>query len=75
MKAFFSRIWAGWKKVAHALGVFNTYLLLSLVYFFFFPLFTVLRLGDPLARKLGAESYWRERKLAPDTPDRHRHLF
>lgn len=33
MKRFFKAIWSGWKKFAHALGVFNTKVLLTLMYF------------------------------------------
>jgi len=33
MKRFFRKIWEGWKKVAHAIGVFQTKLILSILYF------------------------------------------
>jgi len=33
MKRFFKALWAGWKKFAHVLGVFNTKVLLTLTYF------------------------------------------
>lgn len=75
MKAFLSRIWAGWKKVAHAMGVFNTYLLLSVLYFLFIPFFSLVRFSDPLSKRLGAASYWRDRKPVPDTLERHRRPF
>lgn len=51
MKKVLSNIWAGWKRVAHAIGRFQTRLLISLFYVLVIsPLGLIMRLfgWDPL---------------------------
>ena len=48
MKRILSVIWAGWKKFAHKLGVFNTYVILTIMYFLVFSVVSILmRLFKP----------------------------
>ena len=42
MKRFFSAIWAGWKTFAHKLGVFNTYVILTIFYFVILAIVSIL---------------------------------
>ncbi len=60
-----------WMRVAHALGSFNTRVLLGVVYFVVMtPTGIVMRLlgRDPLDRRLGdRSSYWVLRKPNPDS--------
>jgi hypothetical protein len=63
-------VYRGWMKFGHAIGWFNTRLILGLVFFaVFFPVALVLKLlrKDPMARKLdaGAESYRVASKAPP----------
>lgn len=59
-----------WMQVAHALGWFNTRVLLGIVYFLVMtPIGIVMRLlgRDPLDRRVGDRaSYWVERRRAGD---------
>jgi hypothetical protein len=59
-----------WMKGAHALGWFNTRVLLGVVYYLVMtPIGTVMRLigRDPLDRRIkDRPSYWVERKRHPD---------
>ena len=65
MKKFFLLLWAGWKKFAHVLGLFNTRVLLTISYFVFFaPIALIARLFrvdflNKKKRKAGA-SLWDE---------------
>lgn len=48
MKRFFKAIWAGWKKFAHKLGVFNTFVILTIMYFIVISIASiVIRLFKP----------------------------
>ena len=42
MKRILSAIWTGWKKFAHKLGVFNTYVILTIIYFMVFSIAAIL---------------------------------
>ena len=68
-----------WMQVAHALGWFNTRVLLGLVYFFVMtPIGIVMRLmgRDPLDRRLtDRPSYWVERRLHGDARGSMEHRF
>ncbi len=59
-----------WMAGAHALGLFNTRILMGLVYFLMItPMGVIMRLGgrDPLDRRLkDRPSYWIKRKQQPD---------
>lgn len=54
MKRILKRIWAGWKRFAHALGVFNTKVILSILYF------TVIGAAAIFAKIFGKELLDRE---------------
>ena len=66
MKRFLLLIWAGWKKFAHALGIVNTTILLSISYF------VIIGLVSVFSRVFGADfldkrrrkknSYWHKRE-------------
>ena len=63
-------VYCGWMKFGHAIGWFNTRLILGLVFFaVFFPVAIMLKLlrKDPMAMKLdaGAESYRVASKAPP----------
>ncbi len=68
-----------WMQVAHAMGWFNTRVLLGVVYFVVMtPTGIVMRLlgRDPLDRRLGDRpSYWVERKPHPDPRGSMDHRF
>ena len=72
MKRFFSALWRGWKAFAHKLGVFNTYLILTICYFLVISIAWIIpflfRL-DLLDRRLPREpgSMWKDRTdITPD---------
>jgi hypothetical protein len=79
MKRFLSLVWRGWKTFAHALGVVNTKILLTLTYFIILAIVAILgRLfgADLLDKRLKHESsYWRKRKPTDVTIDSCRHQF
>ncbi len=69
LKEFFKTLYSGWLKVAHAIGRFNTLVILSFMfYFIFFPVSIVARIlrKDPLRIRMKPvnDSYWipRERR-------------
>lgn len=68
----FARIWRGWKNIAQKIGRFQTQVLVTLLYFVAVPVFSLIRLRDPLRLKLWqqkrlAKSYWQKR--APASQD------
>ena len=54
------RAWEGWKKIAHVIGVFNTRVIMSILYFLIvLPFGLVFRVvSDPLQMKEPAGSNW-----------------
>jgi len=65
----FRQIWKGWKKIAHRLGVWQTNLLLTLVYFLIIPVFALIAGRKRLRLKLDrdAATYWEDVKPLPST--------
>lgn len=67
MKRFLLLLWAGWKKFAHVLGLFNTRVILTITYFVLIALVAIVsRLFradflDKRKRKEGV-SYWYDRE-------------
>lgn len=63
----FRQIWEGWKKIAHKLGVIQTNILLTVVYFLIIPIFALIAGKKRLRLKLepDAASYWEEVKPLP----------
>ena len=66
-RAFFVRLWEGWKRFGKKLADFQARILLSIVYFtIIMPFgFAVRLLADPLAIKPGRPHGWTDR--APET--------
>ena len=56
----FKRAWEGWKKVAHVIGVFNTRVIMSVLYFIIIlPFGLVFRMvSDPLQLQEPPDSNW-----------------
>jgi hypothetical protein len=69
------KIWAGWKKFAHALGRVQTMILLTIIYFVIIPVFSLLRFKDPLRKRLGAASYWQTFQTRAISLDNFRRMF
>ena len=67
LRAFFVKLWEGWKRFGKKLADFQARLLLSIVYFtIILPFgFAVRLLADPLAIKPGRPHGWIDR--APET--------
>jgi hypothetical protein len=71
MAGFLKTLWQGWKKFAHKLGVVQTYVLVTLFYWLIVPLFSLIRLKNPLRLRLPSDgSFWLERKPAPNSMER-----
>jgi hypothetical protein len=66
---FFRRLWEGWKRVAHVIGVFNTRVIMTILYFIVvLPMGLVFRLvSDPLQLAEPKETNW-----VPLPPQDHR---
>ena len=63
VKSFFKGVWAGWKKVAHKIGRFQTRVLLTVSYFLVVgPTWAVMKVvgADPLERRRKDGEYFRE---------------
>jgi len=79
MKKFFSLIWRGWKAFAHALGIVNTKILLTLTYFIVVAIAAIIgwiARADLLDRRMKPQaSYWRERHPVHDTLETCRRQF
>ncbi len=65
----FRQIWEGWKKIAHKLGIINTYILLTVMYFLVIPVFALMAGKKRLRLKLkpDAKSYWEDVKPLSNT--------
>ncbi|MCX6901553.1 MAG: hypothetical protein NT105_22975 [Verrucomicrobia bacterium] len=63
----FREIWERWKKVAHRLGVWQTNLILTLLYFLIIPVFALIAGKKRLRLKLdpAAATYWEDVKPLP----------
>jgi hypothetical protein len=71
------RAWEGWKRIAHAIGVFQTRLVM-LVFFFVFvlPLGLILRVvRDPLHLKHPPRTNWVDHRRDPHDLDHARQQF
>ena len=76
---FFSLLWRGWKAFAHAIGVVNTRILLTITYFIFFAVGAIVRFfarADLLDRKMEKKpTYYRPREPFKDTLQTVRRQF
>ena len=79
MRAVVRSIFAFWKRIAHAIGVVNTHVLLFLAYWLALgPVSVGLRLfGRDYLRKRrrDASSYWLDREREEQTLERARYQF
>ena len=79
LKWVVGRLWAGWKRFAHALGVFNQYVLLTVFYWIVVNLTNVfLRLFrvDLLDRRMQpAPTYWHRKAAAVEGRNLYKHQF
>lgn len=78
MKSFFKGVWAGWKKVAHTIGRFQTRVLLTVSYFLVVgPTWVVMKAigSDPLERRRKAGDYFKECETSGSEIERARHQF
>jgi len=63
MPEFLKKLWQGWKKFAHKLGIAQTYVIVTLFYWLIVPFFSLIRLQNPLRlRQANNRSFWIERK-------------
>jgi len=63
----FREIWERWKKIAHRLGVWQTNLILTLLYFLIIPIFALIAGKKRLRLTLdpAAATYWEDVKPLP----------
>ena len=65
-----------WMTVTVPIGIVMSAILLTVLFVFLLPLFSVIvRLGDPLRKKLGGTTYWEDYKPYEHTLERMRRLF
>jgi len=71
------RVYVAWMSVAVPIGIAMSMVLLSVLFFLLLPVFSIIvRIGDPLRRRLRAEgSYWEEYRPYPPTLERMRRPF
>jgi hypothetical protein len=70
---FFKNLWQGWKRIAHKLGVAQTYVIVTLFYWLIVPFFSLIRFQNLLRlRQPDGQSFWIQRKPAGHTMDRAR---
>lgn len=76
---FLKAIYRAWMKFAHALGLVNTRIILSIVYFLIFtPLALIFRLigKDAMERRFEAvDSYWQKREIKEFRQEDYRRQF
>ncbi len=69
-------VYIAWMSVTVPIGLVLSSVLLTVVFVFVLPLFSlVVRLGDPLRKKPGGKTYWEDYKLYEHTLERMRRLF
>ena len=65
------KLWEHWKKFAHKLGVAQTYVIVTLLYWLIIPFFSLIRLQNPLRLRLPKDgSFWIERAPKPNVLER-----
>lgn len=65
-------VYVVWMTAAACMGMVTTFVLLSVLFFVLLPVFTLIRLKDPLRRKLlgPGESYWEDHEHHDSTLER-----
>jgi hypothetical protein len=70
------KLYVLWMTVTVPVGVVMSTLLLSVLYFLFLPVFSlIVRRHDPLRKRMGGASYWEDHKTHEPTLDRMRRPF
>ena len=69
-------VYVAWMTVTVPLGTVLSTVLLTVLFVFLLPLFSlIVRLGDPLRKKLGGPTYWEDYKPYEHTLERMRRSF
>lgn len=68
-------IYKPWMTLSHYMGLVMTSILLTVLYFTLLLPFTLIRLKDPLRKKLGGDTYWEPHRDVPQTLERYRRAF
>jgi len=69
-------VYIAWMTVTVPIGIGMSTVLLTVLFVFLLPLFSlIVRIGDPLRKKLGGTTYWENYKAYEHTLDRMRRLF
>lgn len=69
-------VYVAWMTVTVPIGIAMSTVLLTVLFVFVLPLFSlVVRWGDPLRKKLGGTTYWEDYKPHEHTLDRMARLF
>ncbi len=69
-------VYISWMTVTVPIGIVMSTVLLTVLFVLLLPLFSlIVRMGDPLRKKLGGRTYWEEYRPHEHTLDRMRRLF
>jgi hypothetical protein len=69
-------VYVTWMRATAPIGIVMSTILLTLVFVLVLPLFAlIVRMGDPLRKKLGGSTYWEDYKPHEPTLERMRRLF
>jgi len=69
-------LYIAWMTITVPIGIVMSTILLTVLFVVLLPLFSlVVRLGDPLRKRLGGATYWEEYKRYEPTLDRMRRPF
>ena len=70
------KLYIAWMTLTMPIGMLMSTLLLTVLYFVFLPVFSlIVRRHDPLRKKLGGPTYWEDYKPHEPTLDRMRRPF
>lgn len=70
------KLYIGWMTVTIPIGIVMSTIMLSLLYVFLLPIFSlIVRRQDPLRKKLGGSTYWENYKPHEPTLERMRRPF
>jgi len=76
MKEFGKKALRVWKAIFRPIGVFNSYLLLTVLYLVIIPIFSLRRIVDPLGMRITkGGSYWQKRRPVEMTLERFTRPF
>ncbi len=66
MPEYKSKFMRRWMAIVRPIGVFQTYLIMTVVYVLIVPFFSLKRIVDPLRLRLRGDTYWEPRKKQED---------